>query len=939
MKLLLLCLLLTALAVACQAAEAAEKPVAITDAQLAAAVDAAPPCPHADAMGLSLRLIDYIDCTAADDPHDFMDQGTSSVAEGPAGRYRITAAHRHAFFAYRFRAAGKDKPVLIVIEYPDDADRTINFSTHESGLSGRSNLDWSLESGVYTGDPLPLSNAMQYHTFILWAQDQWPAVLVGNFHRYGHPAAAGRIWVYAIEGPLPPLDVDAPDPDDQRQLGHFNSLGSYLPIRLYFGLKSPQAVEHMLDYYQYVGVNEVSWTVAANSGGVWFDCVIPAWGVTEADLNRNSAVKRDTLAETLEAMDRRDGWFSFAACFNMGGGFRIGDKSFNDMSDAELLAVLEAGFGEFFDRYGRYRSLRKVILGSQYQASFSKFLNQRGLLEEVVAMIKSIRPDIQVGTFIGGPTLHQQYFHGGQYDEVAGATTADVVKQWETSGRPWEDVLGDAALEAWKLWGHDPADWAVEGMTVYDQYQPDDHRIFGLYAQEPRAMLYYDLDWSQRRDEHLDTDHAAMWNTHFEGWYGLHPEVNFWYQKLWVAPDFNAPPPLSLLSYARILTHRDRLAIMPGSWNNKYFGYEPAMRRFARAYRSLPPVTMTDVDTPGLDGVTVRWLIYNDRRYVSVQSGMPFPCEVAVDGTPVALEPFGLAALADDGTDEPVVTGQAPEAYRQWVASRIDRLERACNAVHDLDPAAAPEVYRGVVRDARAALDAGRPFSADHLVGAGLIGELELRRDILARPRAAAPRLAAAPPMNGDLDAWPANATDLHADSGKFLAGHLYFPNSWSGPDNLSARVRIGHDGTNLYIAAAVRDDKLTELDSCQFWLSTNGAYRDWTLDRARQDVTWAIGLPTDEQPVREGVGGRDFTWTCRRIPGGYVVEGSAPLVKLGVLPGQSVGFLLYVQDDDALPNRNPAGWARNQALLVPHEPTYTYYGDARSCGELALEP
>ena len=139
---------------------------------------------------------------------------------GPAGKYRVTASHRHAFFAYRFRSAGKDKPVLIAIEYPDDARRDICFFTHESGLSGRSNLDWSLETGVYTGDPLPLTNRMQYHTFIMYPQDNWPAVLVGNWTRYASNGAAARIWVYAIEDGLPKLKINAPDPGSQRILGH-----------------------------------------------------------------------------------------------------------------------------------------------------------------------------------------------------------------------------------------------------------------------------------------------------------------------------------------------------------------------------------------------------------------------------------------------------------------------------------------------------------------------------------------------------------------------------------------------------------------------------------------------------------------------------------------------------------------------------------------------
>ncbi len=905
------------------AATAAEAPVTITDAQVEAIVAEAPPCPIAEQMDLTLRLIDYIDCADADDPHDRMDQGTSRVIMSPTlGFYRETAPHRHAFFAYRFRAAGKDKPVLIVFEYPDDDVRTINFSTHESGLSGRANNDWSLETGVYTGDPLPLSNEMQYHTFIMWPQDTWPVAMVGNFHRHGHRAAASRIWVYAIEGDLPALEVDAPDAADQRKLGHFNSF-AFLPTAFHFGYRSDNAIEHMLDYAEYIGVNELAWCVLANnSWGAWAE--VPSWPSTG---------DREHLDRVLAAMDRRGG-FSFAACMGPEGNVTFGGKKYADMTADELREACFTLFDEFLDRYGEYDSLRAIGLGSQYGIHFAKRLAEADVLDDVVAHIKARRADLQVFVFVGGLGLHIEYFGGRD-----GAPTAnDVIAAFEAGERSWDEVLGAMAEEAWNAWGQSPEAFkAIEGLDVYEQYQPDDHRIFPLYAQQPRSMIYYDLDRSAARSAAVDTPYAAMWNTHYEGWYGLHPEVNFWYQKLWVAPDFNAPPPRSLASFARILGHRDRLVIMPGSWNNKYFGYEAAVRRFARAYRSLPPVEMADVPDVPLQTVKVRWVHYEGKRYVSVQSLIPFASTVTVDERTVELGPYDLAALVDDGTAAPVVAGTVPPDYVWWVGERILKATRLLEQVRALDEAAGPDIYAETIERATEQLTRQRPYAADKTLGAALVAELKLRRDILDPPTLTAYRLEEAPPMDGNLDAWPAAAGDVRAEDGSHLAGHLYFPNSWTGPADLSARIRLGYDDEHLYVGAHIRDDVLADKDACAFRLSTDGAYRDWQAASATSNLTWTIALPLDGEPTT-GTGGGGFSYTCRRTDDGYVVEGAASLDELGLAPGEAMGWLLFVTDlDGQTPNLNSAGWAAEQAMLVPHQPNFTYWSDARNCGRLRL--
>ncbi|MBN2583565.1 MAG: hypothetical protein JXL80_10890 [Planctomycetes bacterium] len=892
-----------------------------------------------ESMDLDVRLIDTIDCTKADDEHAFKDQGTSSVVDGPAGRYRQTAAHRHAFFAYKFKTAGKDKPVLVVWEYPDDAVRTINFCTHESLLSGNANIDWSLETIAYTGNPLPLSNTMQYHTFIMYPQEAEPAVIVGNFSRYGHPAAASRIWVYAIEKPLPKLQVEAPAPDRQRRFGHFNSF-AFLPTSFHFGFRSPNAIEHMLDYCEYVGVNELSWVVVANnSWGFW--CTIPSWD--------RSGGQPDHLDKVLAAMDARGG-FGLIASFGPEGDFKMGGKGYLGMEKEELKAALLKGFDEFLDRYSKFKSLRGIALGGMYGIQFYDRLRQTGVLDDVVAHIKARNPDLEVITYLGGRGLHIEYFDGKELPGGKTPTMNDVVTGWETSGKPWSDWLGDQALVAWKAWSHDPAEMkTVPGLTVWEQLQPDDHKIFDLYDQDPRAMVYYDLDNSQRRSDLVDSPYAAIWNTHSEGWFGLHPEVNFWAQKLWVAPDANAPSPLSLATFARTIGLRDRLAIMSGSWNNKYFGHEQHIRRFTKALRSLPPVVMQDVADLPVDTVRVRWVEYEGKRYVSVVSLIPFASQVTVDGRTVDLPPYELVALSDEKSGSPKVEGKLCEEYRKWIAAKIAGFEKLCGEVRALDAAAVPEAYAKVAIEAGKLVAAGRLCAADIALGAGLVNEMQLRKDILDPEVINAPKIASAPPMDGNLDAWPKEASDYAADDGRFIAGHLYFPNSWQGPDDLSARVRLANDGQKLYVGIEVKDSVLAayseELrgrsfdrsDSCSVRLSTDGKYLDWKSPGGLGgNLSWSIALPIDKAET-SGKGGAGFAYTCRRTETGYVFEGSAPLSDLNVQPGGAMGFLLSLTDVDKTANLKNSGWAAKQVLLFPHKPNFEYWGDVRTCAKLVI--
>jgi hypothetical protein len=190
--------------------------------------------------------------------------------------------------------------------------------------------------------------------------------------------------------------------------------------------------------------------------------------------------------------------------------------------------------------------------------------------------------------------------------------------------------------------------------------------------------------------------------------------------------------------------------------------------------------------------------------------------------------------------------------------------------------------------------------------------------------------------MNGNLDAWPKEATDIRAEGGEYLAGHIFFPNSWTGPKDLSARIRLGHDGRNLYLGVEVRDDVLEERDGFRFSISKSG-YAEWQAQSVKPDYNWVIELPVAKAQTR-GAGPDGFTYVCRRTPGGYVVEGSAPLAALGLTPGGAMGLLVVISDNDRAPNLAGEPWAHKQEFLYPHKPNFTYWDDARNCGKLIVE-
>jgi len=927
--------------IAPSAFSAPEAPLNFDFKAVEAALNNAPEMPEELDHGMTLRLIDFIDCTNPDDPHEFMDLGTSKVVEGPAGKCRVTAGHRHAFFAYRHKSAGKDKPIFIVVEYPDDAQRIFQFVTHDAARHEGHHNSFALESGSYTGEPLPLSNKMQYFTFISWSQDEWPPLAIMNLMRKGGNGAASRIWVYAIDE-MPPLEIAAPKADEQRNMEIFFPL-SFCPRRDYFGWSSPHAIDHMVDYFKYVGVNRTHMIVWANKA--WSSsCIIPSWGRSDDDGH---------LDKFLSTLDRKGGVELIAGIVTPGmyGKLEYKGKDCLQMDKDELREAIFTGLNEFIDHYGKYKSLKGIALGSMETIGFYEMLNRKGLVKEVVEHIREKRPDFEVVAYFGNAYLQAPYFKEGY-----GPTPDTIIEGWQKSEMSCSDFLGKRVMDIWKKEGHsttinapmnhDP-DFTrtISGLKVYEMVHPDDHRVHLQYTFQPRSHIYYDVARSQNLSDRAALDSAAIFSSFNEAHAGLLAGENYWYSNLWMGPDVNPTADLALASYAQVMAQRDRLDIAAGTWGVKTFGIETQVRQFSKAFRELPPVVMNDVKTMPVDFIKVRWVVYEGSRYISLQNKTPFPVEVSVDVKGRTLKPYELAVLRDSATAEPKIEAPSSAAYCSFIQGRIGDYKTAYDELKAVDAGAVKGRFAEVAEKAQKELAAGKLYAADVTLGFGLFKELQLRKSILQPPRVRVPRIEASPLKAKTLDAWPDAAADIRVDQAENLIGHVFFPNKWSGPEDLSARVRLAHDGKKLYFGIEVFDDVADpddKYDACQFLFSAE-KYLAYESNNEKWDMDWKIvGVPG------KGVAAGKMAYTVKKTDTGYLILSSIALDDLDIGNDHRTGFRLAIGDRDNVPemlayqrvngNVVPKKWALKQTLAFPHIPTFRGWDDARTAGELVFE-
>lgn len=170
-------------------------------------VDVKPTAPGTD---LVKTLVADIDCVATP-PYREVD-GTTRIVDAPFGRYRESSGNASNRdwaldgFSYAVDIPDIRHTYLLEVAYPDDTFRSIGFWTNDRGRLDTpvapKNEGVTLTGGVETGGFYPISNAMDTHEAFFYPTGTNLLIAIINLNA-GSRAAASRIRVWRIDGPLP----------------------------------------------------------------------------------------------------------------------------------------------------------------------------------------------------------------------------------------------------------------------------------------------------------------------------------------------------------------------------------------------------------------------------------------------------------------------------------------------------------------------------------------------------------------------------------------------------------------------------------------------------------------------------------------------------------------------------------------------------------------
>lgn len=174
----------------------------------------------------------------------------------------------------------------------------------------------------------------------------------------------------------------------------------------------------------------------------------------------------------------------------------------------------------------------------------------------------------------------------------------------------------------------------------------------------------------------------------------------------------------------------------------------------------------------------------------------------------------------------------------------------------------------------------------------------------------------AAPRLDGDLREWTGSAVKVEAV--------VYGADAYGGPDDLGGQVWLGWDDQNLYLAARVTDDQISQPARGAAMYQSDSLELQWDTDLQGDFDSnefdaddWHIGL----MPGIPGVGGAEaYVWSPQALTGaeagirvasslalqgdqarGYQLEAAIPWRLIGVTPqgGQTFGLAVSFSDND----------------------------------------
>ncbi len=171
------------------------------------------------AAAFNKTLVDEIDVVSR--APDYSSGGPTRIVRTAAGAYResgdtgFTRYQRApalvrkvlpepSWYAYRLDGILAQRPHLVEVDYPDDQLRTFGIALRESAP-----LSYPVAGGVDSGGEFPPSMQTQTQSLLYWPRAAETRLTLLNAHD-GRRAAASRIRVYRLDGPLPPLEIRQP---------------------------------------------------------------------------------------------------------------------------------------------------------------------------------------------------------------------------------------------------------------------------------------------------------------------------------------------------------------------------------------------------------------------------------------------------------------------------------------------------------------------------------------------------------------------------------------------------------------------------------------------------------------------------------------------------------------------------------------------------------
>ncbi len=905
---------------------------------------------------LKLKLVDYIDC-ADDELHPYLHDGQSrsEISKTLGGGLRYTGSYAGSYFAYRLRVAEAGKPHLLVLTFPDNADRMTAISLSQppaaaTDAAADAPQAMKMEFGYRTGDLLPVSGRMVSSWVVFYPTSDDPAaLLVANWHPR-IPAALSQAWVYVIEGDLPPAFGSGTKL--HRQAGRYDHLPTTLQTR--YGNRPANLLAQM----DYLGLDELS-MLALDHRQLYYPSTAFGGG-------------SGNIPQVLGALEVRGK--KFVAAFDPDcttGVYTMPDQPHNlcNIGDNNVRkAWAQFIVEDFVKPLKNSKSLTGIMFGTPH-ATVGTDLESGTSYSQLISLLSSealkANQSLRVYQGLGPATGNDHYLRK--------TGSHSIVQKWTSEPKTdMQELLADRAqayLQDYGLSGHVgiPSTLLFRGCGIDDAsyyrfYRSGEPRYWMLDSMARNRPLTQSLLFGNRLNG-LSLNHVTQWRL-----MQLRAGHEFWWDYPEMSPHIPpvGPQVLAPLTLA-LATEVEPFAIWTAGRGSQTALNDTVQRQWIRVFRRMPYRHMMPVDDApqypvsvrsyALDGLNV--LLTNQ---TSVEATVILTLDAPIeqgerlsDGSPVKgqkislqLPPYAIEGLLlQDGHERHVVSvEQSAPGLSGLMAAKLTEFERAMKAAAEAGAEMEPR-FAETLTQARSAIDAEKWQEAENLLDAAIIREPALRARLAsARPRAEVQKATGEIKIDGRLDDWPglqpaaddsppapaAAPAAIVLDSHNQLIADAFVANRWTGKQDLSAELHLAWRSEGLYFVLRVQDDRPTDDENEASLLAwSRGGHRSWVV---RNDYDGMLFLPrkAGESPN-----------LVTRLDGTSVIhEGFIPAMQLSgedeLDSGLTLGLNLVVSDSDDRRGM-PFAWCKSSVLAWSVlQDGYSVFSDAQTCGEITLK-